>query len=414
MLRQGILALIVALIMTGCGGNSSPSTPVPPTPTREGVVEDLGGAGTRPTPRPATDTIRWTEAAEALTAQNAAQIINTGVIRPPSPLGTIFHYSFSTDGTRIVMINDSYLMGYDLITGEMLFQTARQGAIFAYYSPDKSEVYTLTETGYGVVFDVARGRIRTDFLAHSDFADVADFYGLDGWLAVGGTDGTVRIWDTLQRQSLVAFNAHIGQITQLRFSEDGNILVTGGEDQRVIVWNWREREPIYVIENGGRVTNVAVSSDNQFVASGAEEFVSVWQISNVGGSYRYTLNSEEGGQGILSFSPDGRYLLTGGLATEISVWDATTGDLLALLPQMMGTRTSATFNPNSDLLAVSTMDTVVHLFDLPSLSASTLRAAQINATDRIISVAFSPDGFTLLMFEAGGRISVWGVLSEAN
>ncbi len=413
MFKRWAVGLAITFIIAGCSGTAS-STPIPPTPTNIGVIEDLGGGGARPTPRPASEAIAWTEAGAFLTADNAAQLSNIGVIRPPSPLSTVFHHSFSTDGTRVVMINDNYLLGYDLITGDLLFQTTRQGAIFAYYSPDKSEVYTVTETGFGVVFDADAGRVRADFRAHPASADVAAFSPLDGWLAVGGRDGTVKVWDALQRESLVTFNAHIGQVTHLHFSEDGHILVTGGEDQRTIVWDWRAREPIFVIENGGRVTNIAISPDNRFIASGATEFVTVWQVSDVGGVFQYTLNSEEGGQGALSFSPDGRYLLTGGLTTEISVWDAANGDLLALLPRMMGQRTSAAFNPNADLLAVSMLSPLVNLFDIPSISSATVRAAQINADDRVLSLAFSPDGFTLLMFETGGDVSVWGVGVDDN
>ena len=51
------------------------------------------------------------------------------------------------------------------------------------------------------------------------------FFSSDsGWLALGGNDGTVKIWDTYQRKSLATINAYTGTVSALAFSADGDQL----------------------------------------------------------------------------------------------------------------------------------------------------------------------------------------------
>jgi len=57
------------------------------------------------------------------------------------------------------------------------------------------------------------------------------------WLASGGRDGTVRLWDVATGQVRVSLSGHAGQVTAVAVAPDGSWLATGGEDGTVRIWD---------------------------------------------------------------------------------------------------------------------------------------------------------------------------------
>jgi WD40 repeat protein len=74
--------------------------------------------------------------------------------------------------------------------------------------------------------------IDTDQLASADFSDALEsltFSPDSKMLASGGTDGTVKLWD-LNGKMIRTLTAH-GEYANARFSPDGRLLLTWGEDR---------------------------------------------------------------------------------------------------------------------------------------------------------------------------------------
>lgn len=66
-------------------------------------------------------------------------------------------------------------------------------------------------------------------------------------------------------QLLHTLERHYGCVNCLNFNKAGNLLVTGSDDLRVIVWNWAKRQPLIVQKSGHR-SNVFQS---KFVDNGS-------------------------------------------------------------------------------------------------------------------------------------------------
>lgn len=104
------------------------------------------------------------------------------------------------------------------------------------------------------------------------------------FLAVGGSDKIIYIFDAKTHALIKRLNGHTKPVNALAFSPDGKILLSSGDNETVKAWNWQESKFL------------------QDVKSGKDIF----------------------GVDRISFSPDGKYFLTKSDRTEFRLWDAKT------------------------------------------------------------------------------------------
>jgi len=62
------------------------------------------------------------------------------------------------------------------------------------------------------------------------------------WLATGGEDRAVRIWDMATGRQQATLTGHDGQVWAIAVAPDGSWLATGGEDRTVRIWDMATRQ----------------------------------------------------------------------------------------------------------------------------------------------------------------------------
>lgn len=378
------------------------------------ACSDAGPAATTPTPdlevraAPTVPPPAWVESAGVITLENANQLAYLGRLDGPAEPSTIFAHAIAPDGTRLAGLDNDQLIVWDLISGERAFGTARQDANRVYYAPDKTEVYLLSTTGTVLIIDALAGIEQTRFEAHPDFNSQAAFHNFDGWLAVGGRDGTIKVWDPLERQSLVTLRAHDLAVTALAFSPDGALLASYGDDGRIRVWDWRARTALATIE-ARDVLRLRIAPRGDQIAAATRERVLLFALPD--GTPVDTIDAGPGGTDILQYAPDGRYLLTGGsAAVEMSLWDPASGALAARLPGVGGDRVDAAFSPDGEMLLTSVLGGPVSLWNLDAVTATTLGRYDLENDGRLIfGVDWTDDDRLLTLFGASGSVYIWGI-----
>jgi len=118
------------------------------------------------------------------------------------------------------------------------------------------------------------------------------------------------------------------------------------------------------------------------------------------------IQASAGGVEAVCYSPDGTRIATAGQDGTARLWDATTGELRAVLNGHQKRLTSVRFSPNGTQLATTSRDGTSRLWDV---STGATLAVLEGHEGPVQSARFSPDGTRLVTTSQDGTARMWDV-----
>jgi WD40 repeat protein len=145
-------------------------------------------------------------------------------------------------------------------------------------------------------------------------------------VAMGGSDGVIRLWEASGGEPLFAVKAHTGVVESLTFSPDGRQLASGDTLGSTKIWSLTGQQVRALPGHGRSVYQLAYSGDGRTLASAsADQTVKVWDVTRDVGALVYRGHSVAYD---LVFSPDSQRVASVGFEQIAKVWDPTSGSTL--------------------------------------------------------------------------------------
>ena len=226
-------------------------------------------------------------------------------------------------------------------------------------------------------------------------ASSAAIWSLDEQITVSSK---LQLWDATTGQQIRTLTRYANINTGdygIRFSPDGKTIATGGSDKTIRLWDTATGKlKNTLIGHTGRVTSVSFRPDGIILASGSsDKTIRLWDVST--GLLRQTLLGHTEGVNDVCFSPDGQILATvgtGNVKGEVWLWDAT-GEY-RIIPVGPSPPLRVSFSPDGKTLAIAIhRDNRVHLWNITSNEYRPPLTTKHSSG--VFDVCFSPDGQTL-------------------
>jgi eukaryotic-like serine/threonine-protein kinase len=227
-------------------------------------------------------------------------------------------------------------------------------------------------------------------------------------LAAGSWDHKVRVWRA-NDGTLMHTLEHPGRVQSVAWSPDGLFLASGGgyKDQTMRLWRARDGILLQTMQQASQVMSVAWSPDGQLLAAGLSDMtVRLWRVGD-----SVLIRTFEGHTDVvhsIAFAPDGQTLASaaGGDDQTVRLWRVRDGLPLHTLSGQMGDVWSVALAPDSQSLASGSGDGIVRLWQTgDAVHVQTLSGHMAP----VYCVAWSPDGHILASASHDRKTQLWRV-----
>jgi WD40 repeat protein len=214
----------------------------------------------------------------------------------------------------------------------------------------KKSVYTSFETDSKIIFGIC-------FTYKGGALGIAD-------------NNEIKVYSTEDKKLLNEFkNGHKKQILTIDISNDSTILVSGGRDSTIIIWDFITGKVIKSLSfQKGIVTSVDISSD-------------------------------------------GRYLISGGTDRKVYLYDIEKDELVNTFPNHSDDICSVKISPDGTMIASASGDGMINLFNIETLEHI---ASLQGHTNWVRDISFSKDCATLFSCGDDSKIIKWNISNRSR
>jgi len=316
--------------------------------------------------------------------------------------GWIRSLAFSPDGRMLV--TGLSLKSWDVTTGRELRAFDSFGAVWSIaFSPDGKRFAAGTKERTASIWDVNTGEELILFKGHTGEVRAVAWSPDGQLLATGSADRTIKLWNIATGQELATLKGHLSHVWSVAFSPDGKQLATCSDDYTVKAWDIAAvLKPNILRFNNFRVFAVGFSPDGRKLAAVGGRGAKLWNA--ITGEELAILDGHTRPTESVTFSPDGKRIATASQDRTVKLWDAATGQELITLKGHSDTVHSVKFSPDAQRLVTCSADQTAKLWDAGTGQELT---TLLGHTARVFAGAFSPDGRTVATGSYDNTAKLW-------
>ncbi len=329
---------------------------------------------------------------------------------------------FSHDSRLVLTAHIDGPRLWDAATGEQLRHLSNSAVEAATFSPDSRVVVAAIWNRSLVEWNAASGEEVRRFASRAN-SILSAAISPDGRLLATSQFKMAQLWDLQTGAELRRIKPQfIVLLGSVAFSPDGRVLIMGGGGSATA--NVDNGTPGHFFSGGGSGTTAVFSPDGRYVATAGDQPAILWDASTRAKIRSFGLPGKSG-NGVTStvlFSPDGRFLLTADAVSPAILWDVVTGAEVRSFESTPGGGKTVTtaegghyisdgidaiaFSPDGKFVLTGGVDGTARLWDTASGAEIHRLAGHSGAVD---SAAFSPDGTLALTGSNDATARLWDV-----
>jgi WD40 repeat protein len=342
-----------------------------------------------------------------------------------APFKAVTGVAFSPDGRFVLTANSlsRYVVLSESATGHTVraFFGVASGVHSVAVSPDGRFMLTGND-GPAVLREFSTGHEVRHFGEQTSGVESIVF-SHDGRLVLGCDGTVVRLWDTDTGREVERLEQGAGStVSFVALSPDQRFVATGDFGDNTRLWNLATRQMVWQVKepSGGPILTpaffdpfspVAFSPDGHSVLRGSWWFDKVpFLLEATTGRELQHFTGHTDQVFSVTFSRDGRFVLTGSRDATARLWEVASGQEVRRFSGHGDGVDAVAFSPDADgrFILTGSHDATARLWD--KASGQEVRRFQ-GHTDSVDAVAFSPSGEFVLTGSNDGTARLWNAVT---
>ena len=265
---------------------------------------------------------------------------------------------------------------WDVATQQLVFEPRRHnhGITSLAWEPNGRRIATGTMAEEIRIWDADTGIEINSLRGHTESVTSLS-WGPGDSLASAATDGEIKIWTSLQSQSITKLSGSV-PLRSVRWSPNGKLLASADDNGRISIRD-------------------SASGNEQFSIQAHERR----NLSKVG-YLQFDVS--------LAWNPVGTHLASGGLDGELRIWEAHTGEEVFRLSKDLDRIWCVDWSSDGSFIALGSEDGCIRIVEaFKPDSPMQIIMAHGPGTFGVTGVAWSPDGNRLASCGNDGLVKVW-------
>ncbi len=327
-------------------------------------------------------------------------------------LGSISDLVFAPDGQSFVSAGDNTARVWALATGDLLRTLTVPGASITrvLFAPNTNQLVTAdgSLTNNVRVWDLSTGQtIRSFGYLVQELAFVAG-----GHLVTAGSDLAVQVWNTETGEVVRPLTGAAQIVIGLETATNSALVIAGCHNGRVITWDTSSGDIVHDFMGESLIAIAAIPGTNHILTGHPNNLARVKE-SEIGDNLRvfggHTTSTTMG----VGFSPDGRYVVSGGVEVFTRLWNRTNAAPHAVVPGHGAGTQTATFSPDGNYI-LTTFGAPIYSARLSNPQSGLVEREFFGHTSWLYTAVFSPDGQRVATGAQDGTARLWDVATGAH
>ena len=145
-------------------------------------------------------------------------------------------------------------------------------------------------------------------------------------LTSGDLDKNIKMWDTENGSSKGELVGHTNDVTSIKWSNDGNFFGSGSADKTIKLWDLKSLREICSVQTlgYGSINDISLLNTGEMLivaAAHVDGKITIWDAQRKSLFTEIKENTQQKEVRGITFSPDGKYLVSGGFDNKVKIYD---------------------------------------------------------------------------------------------